>query len=447
MGFIILIVAFVTETVLAAYRLISHANQGKIRSYIWIGAFATFLLFTLMSVIQWSFRWYLLAGLLFVWAVIGAWRLLRHKPDTKAFSAVRTVFSSIGVLLLVFIAVIPTLIFPQFTPPKLTGEHAVATANFTYTDENHIETFTTTGENRKVNVGCWYPKDGGGPYPLVVFSHGTGGIKISNSSTFLELASNGYVVCAIDHPYHALFTLGSDGAFTRIDPAYWQEYLDVVNHKIDEAARFGIEHKWLSLRVADMDFVVNSILAQVKESDSAALYRLIDPAKIGLIGHSIGGAASGQLARERDDISAVINLDGDLLGEYVDFVNGSEVLNPAPYPVPLLNVYTDDMMRLIETVPNADEIVGSSHAAFTSPNGYEVHLKGANHFSVTDLPLVAPALISIMRSSIPSIGAESADPHEINEKMNALVLQFFNAYLKGEATIMVDETLFDTAAR
>ncbi len=65
-----------------------------------------------------------------------------------------------------------------------------------------------TAGNRQVNVEFWYPSDGGGKYPLVVFSHGALGIKTSNTSTFIELASHGYVVCSIDHPYQALFTRG-----------------------------------------------------------------------------------------------------------------------------------------------------------------------------------------------------------------------------------------------
>ena len=138
-------------------------------------------------------------------------------------------------LLLVFIVLIPALIFPQYTPPRVTGKHAVATVNYTYTDKSRIETFTNTGENRKVNVEFWYPKDAGGTYPLVVFSHGAFGMKISNTSTFMELASNGYVVCSIDHPYHSLFTIGADGHLITVDQSFLQEYMDVNNGKYDEA--------------------------------------------------------------------------------------------------------------------------------------------------------------------------------------------------------------------
>ncbi len=79
MGTLILLIALVIEAVFTAYCLITKSNQEKVKSYIRIGAFAVFVLLTLVSVIQWNFTWYLLAALLFLWALLGAWSLLR-KP-------------------------------------------------------------------------------------------------------------------------------------------------------------------------------------------------------------------------------------------------------------------------------------------------------------------------------------------------------------------------------
>ena len=147
----------------------------------------------------------------------------------------------------------------------MTGKYEVATVNYTYTDKSRIETFTNTGENRKVNVEFWYPKDADGKYPLVVFSHGIFGIKTSNTSTFMELASNGYVVCSIDHPYHSLFTIDTNGHRTIIDTSFLQEYMNVSNGKYDEATIFKLEQKWMQLRTADINFVLDTILAQAKD--------------------------------------------------------------------------------------------------------------------------------------------------------------------------------------
>ncbi len=441
MGTTLLIIALIIEAGFATYCIITKSNQKKIRSFVRIGTFAAFVIFTLVSVIQWSFRWYGLAALLLVWAAIGAWTLIRKKEEKKEYKTGRIVFNAIAMLLLVAISVTPALIFPQHKLPKMTGKYEVTTVNYTYTDASRIETFTNTGENRKVNVEFWYPKDSGGTYPLVVFSHGAFGVKASNTSTFMDLASNGYVVCSIDHPYDSLYTIGSDGHLITVDPSFLQEVTGVNNGKYDEAAIFKLEQKWMKLRTADIHFVLDTILAHTKVAGSDAVYQLIDTEKIGLMGHSLGGAASAQVARERNDIDAVINLDADLLGEYLDYVDGKYVMNDKVYPVPILTIFADDMMRLIAAIPDANTVVAVKHVSATAPKAYEVHITGTDHQSLTDLPLVSPFLVSMITNSVKKAGGgETADKYYVIEKMNDIVLVFFNVYLKGEGNFNPEGT-------
>ncbi len=436
MGTIILLIAFVIEAAFAVYCMITKSNQEKVKSYIRIGAFAAFVLFTLVSVIQWSFRWYLLAALLLIWAALGAWTLIRKPVGKKEYKLLPGFVKAVLMLLLVFIAVTPALIFPQYKQPKVTGKHPVATALFTYTNQNQTETFTNTGEKRKVNVEFWYPADstGGENYPLVVFSHGSMGMKTSNTSTFMELASNGYVVCSIDHPYIAIYTRGSDGHVIIQSPSFRQEFFDVNNGKYDEATAFQLEHKWMTVETTDINFVLDTILASAQDPGSAAVYHLVDGQKIGLMGHSLGGEASAQVARERKDIDAVVNLDADLSGEYVDVVNSQRVLNNTPYPVPILTILSDELTRRIAIIPNANEVVAVKHVVATAPHAYEIDFPGTNHLSVTDLALNSPLLTSLLNSSGPSVAGADANPLATIEKLNATVLEFFNVYLKGEGS-------------
>jgi dienelactone hydrolase len=440
MGTIILMIAFVMEVAFAAYCIITKSNQQRVRSFVRTGALAAFVLFILVSVIQWSFRWYGLAALLSVWAVLGAWTLIGKKPE-KQYKTRAIVLKAIGALLLVCLAILPELILPQHRLPRVTGTHAVATANYTYTDKSRIETFANTGENRKVNVEFWYPKDAGGRYPLVVFSHGSAGVKASNTSTYTELASHGYVVCSIDHPYQALYTIGADGHMVTVDPAFVQEVIDVNGGKYDEATKFELEQKWMQVRTADINFVLDTILAQAKEPGSDAVYQRIEPGKIGLMGHSLGGVASAQVARERNDIDAVVNLDADLFGEYLAYVDGKYVMNDTVYPVPILTILTDSMVRLIAAVPDADTVVAVKHVSASAPNAYEVELAGTDHQSLTDLPITSPFLVSLITSAVKKAGGgETADKTAVIEKMNELVLAFFTAYLKGEGSFTAPAT-------
>ncbi len=432
MGTIVFLVALVIEAAFAFYCIGTKSNQKQLRGVVRIGALAAFVLFTLLPVIQWSFRWYALAALLFVWALLGAITLLRKREDTSAYRPGRLVLKAFGMLLLVAVALIPAFVFPQHKPPRVTGTHPVATVNYTYTDESRVETFTNTGEKRKLNVECWFPKDGTERYPLVVFSHGAFGIKSSNTSTFTELASNGYVACSIDHPYHALFTRGEDGRLITVDRQFMQSVVDVNNGKYDEATTYKLENEWMQLQAADISFVVDTLLAQARSDSADPFYRLIDPEKVGLMGHSLGGESSALLARRRSDIDAIVNLDADLLGEY-DYADGKYLLNDTVFPVPILTILADDVVRLIDAIPDANNVVAVQHVSTTAPHAYEVHLTGTDHQSVTDLPLASPLLVSVISRSVPKAGGgETADKRLVIEKLNELVLQFFNTYLKDQ---------------
>jgi len=157
MGSIILIITLFIIILFTAYCLKTRSGQTQIWSFIQVGAFGLFFVLALLSVVQWSFRWYLFGGLLFVWAIIGSIRFIRKRSITRRFSPIRSITLSIGTFLLVFITIIPVLIFPQYKLPEPTGKFEVATANYTFTDETRIETFTNSGEKRNVNVEFWYP--------------------------------------------------------------------------------------------------------------------------------------------------------------------------------------------------------------------------------------------------------------------------------------------------
>jgi len=429
---IILTIAVTAEVAFATYCIVTKSNQRRFRNFERIGALVLFVLLTLVSVIQWGFRWYGLALLLFAWAILGAVALIRKKADNKEYRTRNIVRLALRTLLLVFVVLMPALIFPQHQSPRVTGPHEVTTVNYTYTDNSRIETFTNTGEKIKVNVECWYPNNGGGKYPLVVFSHGILGIKASNTSTFMELASNGYVVCAIDHPYNSLFTVDDSGQRTLINNAYLQEYMDVSNGKYDEETSIRLEQKWMSWRIADINFVLDTILAKAKATGSGAVYQMIDSGKIGLIGHSLGGESSAQVARERSDIRAVVNLDADLADEYLDYVNGKWTLNDKTYPVPILNIFSDTLESLMADIQDPTNVIAVKHVIATAPQAYEVHLVSTNHMSFTDLPLISPFLVNIINASVPKAGGPVVNSRATIEKMNDLVLKFFNAYLKGE---------------
>ena len=104
------------------------------------------------------------------------------------------------------------------------------------------------------------PDGGGGPYPLLIVSHGFPGNRYLTSHLSENLASKGYVVASIDH----------------IDSLYENAVIPI-----------GFVSALLNRRF-DILFTLDQI-AQMSAADSGFLSGLADSDNTGLIGYSVGG--------------------------------------------------------------------------------------------------------------------------------------------------------------
>ena len=341
---------------------------------------------------------------------------------------------AVAAVLIIMVQVLKTQMFPPYEGLPVSGSYTVETQTFTWEDTSRIETFTDTGENRALTVSFWYPSEEG-KYPLVVFSHGAFGVIDSNYSTYTELASNGYVVASIGHPYHAMFVEDVNGKTTMVDMEFLQQVYSDNGEYSEEAERrvYEFSQEWMELRTADMNFVVDTILAEAEQAadrSSEKVFASIDTTKIGLMGHSMGGATAVQLGRERNDITAVIDLEGTMMGEYVGFENGYELYNEEPYPIPVLDVNSKAVSEYIDALE-------AEHSGWEYVNDYlgrnaadyrEVIFNDAGHLNFTDLPLIAPPLAGLL-------GVGEVDAEECIKNVNEVVLTFFDYYLKGEGSL------------
>ena len=64
--------------------------------------------------------------------------------------------------------------------------------------------------------------------------------------------------------------------------------------------------------------------------------------------------------------------------------------------------------------------------------GHSTYFKGSGHMNFTDLPLISPFIAN-------ALGTGDVDPEECIDQVNALVLEFFDHYLKGKGTFKVKE--------
>lgn len=120
----------------------------------------------------------------------------------------------------------------------------------------------------------------GGPYPVVLFSHGACGYP--NQSTFLTplLASRGYIVVAPPHPGNTISQLPGCAAPAALAMSFIE-------------------------RPQDMIFVLNQILAAGAESGSP-FFGAVDGTRVAMTGHSFGGLTTFLVASLDARVKAAI---------------------------------------------------------------------------------------------------------------------------------------------
>lgn len=144
--------------------------------------------------------------------------------------------------------------------------------------------------------------------PIVVFSHGLGGMKSQNTIQAEELASHGYLVIAADHAFDAYLTIFDDGTTA--------DYRSSGSEISSEADFWAVRGPQLSARTQDVRFILD-VISERKSASAAdiatpasALWQRVDLNRIGVFGHSFGGATSLMALSQDPRIRAGIALDG-----------------------------------------------------------------------------------------------------------------------------------------
>lgn len=317
------------------------------------------------------------------------------------------------------------LLFPQMEPVQTTGPHSVSRMDAFFVDEDRPDPYADDGRARELPATFWYPQEASlqGGCPLVVFSHGSFGVRSSNESLYRELASNGYVVCAIDHPSQCLRTQLSDGSAVWLSGEFMGQ-IAANDPTADPAQTVAHAAAWMDVRTKDLDCAIDAVLQRAGEADSEPPYALVDRERIAVAGHSLGGSAALGIGRSRDDVSAAIALEAPFLCdiEGVDEAGGLR-FDEAPYPVPVLSVYSDaSWSHLREWEQYAENARLLDDASDTVVNA---HLEGVGHLALTDLSLTSPFLTALLDGIVP---AEA--PQETLAELNALCLDFLDEHLR-----------------
>ncbi len=232
-------------------------------------------------------------------------------------------------------------------------------------------------------------------------------------------------MASVNHPYHAFYDTEAYGKTVTVDPQFINDALRIQSTD-NEDDEFKLSHEWLKLRVGDLNFVIDS-LKDAAASGNDEVMAMADVSKIGVFGHSLGGAAAAQLGRDRDDITSVIVVDGTLIGDELDYSDGKVTLNKEPYPVEMLDIFAEDHYNKAQTYANEYANLSINK---NSPKVRNVIFKDAGHLNFTDLPLFSPTLAGML-------GVGDVNSRECIMQSNAVIMDYFDITLKGAEGIEI----------
>ncbi|WP_424186699.1 alpha/beta hydrolase family protein [Actinokineospora sp. G85] len=200
-----------------------------------------------------------------------------------------------------------------------------------------------------------------GRFPLVLFSPGLGGVRTQNTAWAEELASRGYVVIGLDHPFDSAVVVLADG---RAIPT-------AVTATGDDEVDQATAQRCAETRALDLRFALDA-LSTVNATDPLLRGRLaVDRAAAA--GHSLGGGAAMMAAGQDKRFQAVVNLDG--------------------YPYSAGETRYPPLLILHHPVPPNDEFTRAMATALPlSSDGTRTEIPGSAHLTFTDAPLYLPPL-------------------------------------------------------
>lgn len=251
-------------------------------------------------------------------------------------------------------------------------------------------------------------------WPVLVFSHGMGASRSSYASYLQMLASHGYVVLAIDHPIGG-FTLGPERQVLTpgVDSVPYQ-YPRVLGPLVRDWA-------------TDASYVVRQTVTSLGPSSAHGLRLSIDTTRVGMLGHSLGGAAALQACHTETLFLACADMDGDTFGDVDAEGVGKPILVLLSHPVfssvPQDSAGNAARERLLQMGRERDSSWAATVDKQPGVPAYIVKVAGTGHMSFSDAPYLFPSALQGTSSTLDRDVAFKL----ISEKL----LSFFDHYLNG----------------
>src|SRR6202140_309360 len=147
-------------------------------------------------------------------------------------------------------------------------------------------------------------------YPVVFMRAGLAALTTDYTTLAEDLASHGYVVVGFDAPYRSFVVVFPDGRVIARAP---QNNADLVSGPPQEQ----LANKLLQAWSADMGFALDQLERLHASDPSGRFLGRLDMQRVGVFGHSLGGATALQFCHDDSRCKAGIDVDGAPLGSVI----------------------------------------------------------------------------------------------------------------------------------
>lgn len=266
-------------------------------------------------------------------------------------------------------------------------------------------------------------------FPVIFYNHGYSGFTSVHQMLCEDIASHGYVVVSVGHAYETSLFIKSDGSLRLFDrenlvltsrnneaggdPSEGAKdrilnatTFDERKAAFEELCRVSPLHQESTQEWAKDNLSVLEYITELNQEEYIFNGRL-ELNRVGVLGHSLGGAVAGQLVSESERFDAGIDMDGFQFGTLLDH----------PLEKPFMYIGADRPWVGRTSISN-DIFFDDSHAEC-----HMVSLTGYVHSSFSDLVLFG------------EVWNPGYDQELLLEKVSSLnksVLFFFDRHLKND---------------
>lgn len=263
-----------------------------------------------------------------------------------------------------------------------------------------------------------------GRFPVVLYSPGAGDPRDWNVSLVEELASRGYVVVTIDHTGEAPATEFPDGHVVGDEPV-----LAAWNQAYQDGTTLAFFTRLMDARQADTELVLDRLPSLAERLTDG-----MDLNRIGMFGHSGGGFTAANVMYSDPRIKAGVNMDGTM--EYTAKPDGTNLSQVVLHGLDRPFLLMGSSGRDASTIHN--EPSWTSFWQHQSGWKADVTLNDSEHASFTDAEALLPQLAGRVPAATLTYDIGKGDPRRAVAADRALVVSFFDRFLKGRDDRLLD---------